>query len=216
MPSLAAINDSSPCPAASRCRAVSPLVRPNCTSSISAAASLCRADFPLVLPPAHRHPPGPGCNYPAPGQHALKAVAAVAVAMVTVMTTTAAAAAATAAAAAATVAAAVSAAVTMTAAVMATVTAAAVAAASAVVTAVVAATARTVTVARTKLWDLPEASAYPGRAAPTVAVECSSTPEAVPSRTISSGVPEQRRNSMIYVHTSVDFATICQVVVSTI
>ena len=86
----------------------------------------------------HRYPPGPSCNYPAPGQHALKAVATVAVAAVTAVTTAVAAAAATAAA----VTVAVAAAVTMTAAVTATVTAAAVAAAAAaaVVTAVSAAT----------------------------------------------------------------------------
>ena len=115
---------------------------------------------------------GPSCNYPAPGQHALKAVAAVAVAAVTAVTV------------------AVAAAVTMTVAVTATVTAVTVAAvaAAAVVTAVAAATARTVAVARTKLWDLPEAPAYPGMAAATVAVETSSSPEAVPPQTISSGV----------------------------
>ena len=97
---LAAINDSSPCPAASRCRAVSPLVLPSCTSSPSgsAAAFRCRTASPLVLPRCPPSSSGPGCNYPTPGQHALKAVIAVAAAAVTVVT-----AAAVAAAAAATV-----------------------------------------------------------------------------------------------------------------
>ena len=103
-------------------------------------------------------------------------MAEVAVAAVTAVTTAVAAAVATAAA----VTVAVEAAVTMTAAVTATVVAAAAAAA---------ATERTVAVARTKLWDLPEAPVYPGTAAATVAVENSSPPEAVPPQTISSGVP---------------------------
>ena len=143
---------------------------------------------PWSFPSAHRYPPGPGCNYPVPGQHALTSVAAVTVAAVTAVTTAVAAAAATAAA----VTVAVAAAVTMTAAVTATVTAAAVAAAAAaaVVTAVSTATAKTVAAAQTRLWGPPEAPVYPGIAAVTMAAESSCPPEAVPPQTVSSGAPK--------------------------
>ena len=136
MPSLDAINDSSPLPAASWCRAVSPLVLGCCTLSHGPGPPqlLGVALSPVLSCPAvRRHPPGPGCKYLAPWQHALKTVAAVAVAAVTAATT-----APTATATAAAVTVAVAAAVTMTAAVTATVTAITVsaAAAAAVVTVV--------------------------------------------------------------------------------
>ena len=128
MLSLAAINDSSPC---------QPLGAAQSPPWSCLAAHRHHPGPPQPLgaawsPPwsclaVYRYPPGPGCNYPVPGQHALKAVAAVAVAAVTAVTTAVAAAAATVAA----VTVAVAAAVTMTAAATATVTAAAVAAAAA-------------------------------------------------------------------------------------
>ena len=82
--SFPAISDSSPCPAACRCRALS--------------SWFCLA--------AHRPPLGTDCHYPAPGQHAVKAAATVAVAAAAAAAATVAAAAAETMTAAATTAAA--------------------------------------------------------------------------------------------------------------
>ena len=73
-----------------------------------------------------------------------------------------------AAATAAAVTVALDAAVTMTAAVTAT------------VTVVAAVTSKTLAAVQARLWGLPEAPAYPGAAAVTVAAESSCSPEAVP------------------------------------
>ena len=129
-------------------------------------------------------------------------MATVAVAAVTAVMTAAAA-----AVTAAAVTVAVAAVVTMTVAVTATLTAAVTAtltAVAAAVTAVSAATSRTAAVARTKLWDLPKAPAYPGTAVATVAVESFPPSEAVPLQTIFSGVPTYRRGGMTYAQTSAE------------
>ena len=123
---------------------------------------------------------------------------AVAVAAVTAARTAAAA-----AVTAASVTVAVAATVTMTASVTGTVTTAAVAAS---VTAIAAATSTTAAVARTNLWDHPKATAYPGTAVATVAVDSSPPSEAVLNQKICSGVPKYRRGSMTYAQTS---AKIC-------
>ena len=130
----------------------------------------------------------------------MKAVPAVAVAAMTAVATAVASAAATASAVTVTVA--VAAAVTVTEAMTATVKAAA--------------TARTVDMARTKLWDLPESPAYPGTAAVRWRWRAFLLRRQHPHKRLPRVFPSNVAEVLCTPRHQRNFATICRVVVTTI